>query len=145
MSRLGRYWLFFVIVAVGLALSWGQVGRKAQRVLEAEPVSYLTVEPGCYAGQKPCAAIAGDHALVLGPALVGLRLKQTGFPRGEIVTVEASVLGAAAHAVRVVREADSWQILAPAESTGPVRIRVVGNGRVTVADFPVHASVSAGQ
>lgn len=142
MTRLGRYWLFFVIVAVGLALSWGQVGRKAQRVLEAEPVTYLAVEPGCYADRQPCAASTGDHALVLGPAQTGLRLKQTGLPHGEIVAVEASVLEAA---VPVVREADSWQILAPARPAGPVRVRIVGNGRVTVADFPVHAAAPDSQ
>ena len=141
MTRLGRYWLFFVIVAVGLALSWGQVGQKTKRVLEAEDVTYLKVEPRCFADQRPCAAIAGDHALVLGPARVGLRLKQTGVPRHEIVAVEALLLAKPdAIPVRVVPEASSWQILWSPTAGEAVRVRLVGNGRVTVADFPIEGA-----
>ena len=144
MTRLGRYWLFFVIVAVGLALSWGQVGQKTKRVLEAEDVAYLKVEPGCFANRRPCAAIAGDHALVLGPAQVGLRLKQTGFPRDEIVAVEALQLAKPDEiALRVVPEAASWQILWSPGTGDAVRVRLIGNGRVTVADFPVGGAIAA--
>lgn len=138
MTRIGRYWLFFVIVAVGLALSWGQIGQKTQRVLEAEDVTYLNVEPRCFANQRPCAAIAGDHALVLGPAQLGLRLKQTGFPPDEIVAVEALRLNEPEGlALRVIPEASSWQILWSPQSGDAVRVRLIGNGRVTVADFPI--------
>ena len=84
MTRLGRYWLFFVIVAVGLALSWGQVGRKAQRALDSSPVVYLHTETPCRPQLAPCAAVAGDRALVLGPAQNGLLVKQAGLRDDEL-------------------------------------------------------------
>ena len=148
MSRLGRYWLFFVIVAVGLALSWGQVGVKTRRALAEEPVVYLAVESACFADRQPCAAIAGDHALVLGPMPGGFRLKQTGYEDGGIIRVEASALDDTASETRVLavgREAAAWSILTPVDRIAAVRVRVVGNGRVSVADFPVAGPAAAVQ
>ena len=61
MSRQGRYWIFFVIVAVGLALSWGQVGRKTRQALEIEPVLLLVTETPCTPMATPCAAVGRDR------------------------------------------------------------------------------------
>ena len=140
MTRLGRYWLFFVIVAVGLALSWGQVGRHAQRVLEAQPVDYLAVETGCLADQEPCAAFSSDHALILGPADPGLRLEQTGVETRDVAAVEASWLrGPDLEPVllSVRPAAPGWWVEVATGAGGIVRIRMVAAGRVSVADFPL--------
>ncbi len=68
MGPWNRIWILFVIVAVGLVLSWGQVGRKAGQRLQAEPGPLLRTESPCRPWQAPCAAIGAEVALVLGPA-----------------------------------------------------------------------------
>ncbi len=143
MSRLGRYWIFFVIVAVGLALSWGQVGRKVQRVFDSSPVVYLRTETPCRPQLTPCAAVAGDRALVLGPAQSGLRVKQAGLRHAEIKTAAATFL--AADGVELgdevlIRGADEWLIRRPPEATRSLRLRFSADGETTVAEFPVQAS-----
>jgi hypothetical protein len=138
MSRLGRYWLFYVIVAVGLALSWGQVGRKTQRALSEAPVTFLTTEGDCRVVLAPCAAVAADRALVLGPGGHGLRLRQTGFEPADIATVEAELLGedGGEQAPRpLVRDGDGWYLPLPGSARGTVRVRVIDRERVSVADF----------
>ncbi len=139
MSRLGKYWIFFVIVAVGLALSWGQVGRKAERVLQEDPVVYLVVEPGCAPARTPCAAVARDRALVLGPGADGLLLRQTGFDADGIIRVEVQWLapdGTLVGERQLDAKNGNWLIRDFAEASGSLRVRVVGNHDVTVADFP---------
>jgi len=138
MSRLGRYWIFFVIVAVGLALSWGQVGRKAQRVLADEPVVYLATEPDCRAAQAPCAAFAADRALILGPDRHGLRLRQTGLIATAVVSVEVAFLAADGNETgkRLLPAAsESWWLDDVPENAQGLRVRVVGNGETTAAEF----------
>jgi hypothetical protein len=143
MSRMGRYWLFFVIVAVGLALSWGQVGRKTQTVLEAQQVDYLSPEPNCFANQAPCAAVSEDHALVLGPAGQGFRLKQTGFEQQEIVSVEATAFSNGteeeSHMLAVGFLPNAWSIEMPVKAETVLRIRLATAERISVADFPLAA------
>ena len=80
---MGRYWIFFVIVAVGLVLSWGQVGRKTEHELRERPVDFLSVESGCDPMHAPCAAYAGERAMVLGPEQGGLLLKLAGIDPAE--------------------------------------------------------------
>ena len=143
MSRLGRYCLFFVIVAVGLALSWSQVGRKTQTVLEAQPVDYLSPEPNCFANRTPCAAVSADHALVLGPAGAGFRLKQTGLEQQEIVSVEATAISNNAEEesrmLAVGFLPNAWSIEMPPKADMMLRVRLATADRVSVADFPLAA------
>lgn len=142
MTRTGRYWLFFVIVAVGLALSWGQVGHKTRQALEAAPVTYLHVEAACLANLRPCAAVAGDHALVLGPVEEGLLLKQTGFDAETIASVEAALAVDDADEealLPVQRVGDGWLITYQATEARGLQVRLAARGRVSVADYPLHA------
>ena len=140
MGHLGKYWLFFVIVAVGLALSWGQVGRNAQQVLQENPTVYLTAEQGCAPVNAPCAAVASDRALVLGPNDGGLRLRQTGFDTADIIKVEAQVLASDSSVIderQLVNVGKDWVFDKVQAVNGAVlRIRVIGNRDVSVADFP---------
>jgi hypothetical protein len=140
MSRLGRYWIFFVIVAVGLALSWGQVGRKTKRALETDPVVFLTTERPCKPYLAPCAAVADDRAVVLGPSPGGLRVKQTGVPIADIVEVEAGFLGAAGELTGsriLTRQAGAWLVSDVPAPSRVLRIRIIGSRDVTVAEFPM--------
>ncbi len=142
MRRQARYWLPFSIVAIGLVLSWGQVGRKAERALTASPVTYLTVEPGCAPTRAPCAALAGDHALVLGPDDAGLRLRQTGLDPADIIRVEARLMapdGTLLTQRRLAADADGWRLPDLGDSDGRLRVRVIANRAVSVADYPLRA------
>ena len=79
MNRTNRLWIFFVIVAVGLVLSWGQVGREQSQRIATPGGSWLDTETPCEPLAAPCAAYGGDAALVVGPERPGvLRLKLVG-------------------------------------------------------------------
>jgi hypothetical protein len=145
MTRSGRYWLFFVIVAVGLTLSWSQVARKTQRVLEATPVTYLDVEANCLANVRPCAALAGDHALVLGPVDSGLLLKQTGFAPESIASVEARRTDGDADTeagvtLPVQAAGDGWLIQVDRPGLTGLQVRLAAQGRVSVAEYRLGAN-----
>ena len=138
MSRLGRYWLFFVIVAVGLALSWDLVGRKAQRTLTETPVVYLATEPDCGASRLPCAALAADRALVLGPEGTGLRLRQTGLTVADIIHAEVVFLAADGSEMgerRLPTAPETWLLADIPTGARGLHVRVVGNGETTAAEF----------
>ena len=140
MSRQGRYWILFVIVAVGLALSWGQVGRKTRQALEDEPVLLLATEAACTPRLSPCAAVGRDRALLLGPDERGLRLRQTGIPLAEIIRVEAEFVGKAARTsepTKLYPDGDAWIVPEVPAVPGALRVRVVGNHDITVAEFPL--------
>jgi hypothetical protein len=79
MNRWNRLWIFFAIVAVGLVLSWGQVGREASQRVATRAGAWLDTEVPCAPLHTPCAAYGGDVALVLGPDRPDvLRLKVVG-------------------------------------------------------------------
>lgn len=140
MNRLGRYWLFFVIVAVGLALSWGQVGRKTHRLFEAEPLVYLVNEPDCRPAVVPCAAVASDRALVLGPAAHGLVLKQAGLKTSKLVSGEAIFLATNGDEIgrqTLMSDAEAWSLADIPASARLLRVRIVGSHETTVGEFPL--------
>ncbi len=140
MSRQGRYWIFFVIVAVGLALSWAQVGRKARQALESEPVLLLVTEVPCTPMASPCAAIGRDRALVLGPDEQGLRIRLTGIPVSEIIRVEALFVGSDGRTSgpgNMLPDDGAWVVSEVPSESGMLRIRVVRSRDVTVAEFPL--------
>lgn len=139
-TRLGRYWLFFVIVAVGLALSWGQVGQKTHRVLQNAPVVYLQTERDCRPGVAPCTAIGGDRALVLGPAGRGLLARHTGFDASTLVAAEAISLDAEGRElarVNLLPAAREWPLADIPPNTHTLRYRIDANRETTVAEFPL--------
>ena len=140
MSRQGRYWIFFVIVAVGLALSWGQVGRKARQALESEPVLLLVTEVPCTPMASPCAATGRDRALVLGPDEQGLRIRHAGIPVSEIIRVEALFVGSDGRTSgpgNLLPDDGAWVVSEVPSESGMLRIRVVRSRDVTVAEFPL--------
>jgi len=135
-----RYWLFFVIVAVGLALSWGQAGRKAHRVLNEEQLIVLETEPACQPSRVPCAALARDRALVLGPTGSGLALRRTGLAGNQIISAEV-VLFTAGDLVLGRRELagtlDTWWVGDIPPNATMLRVYIQGNHDATLAEFPL--------
>ncbi len=140
MSRVGRYWLLFVIVAVGLALSWGQIGRKTHRVMLDQPVVYLKTETDCRPRAAPCAAVGRDRAVVLGPATAGLLARTTGLDDAAIIGVEVIMLaadGATLGRRALAADAPAWRVTDLPAGTRLLRYRISANKETTVAEFPL--------
>ncbi len=140
MTRLGSYWLLFVIVAVGLSLSWQQLGRKTDRLLRSDPVVYLVNDSDCRPGVAPCAAFARDRALVLGPAGQGLTLKQTGLEPADLIDGEVVFLDANDRQVGrrgLSLDGRPWQLAGIPAAAQSLRVRLTGNREVTVGEFPL--------
>lgn len=66
MTRANRYLMFYLIVAVGLAVSWMQLGRNTL-VKPDHDLSLMQLDDDCRPWQAPCAAYADEFALILGP------------------------------------------------------------------------------
>lgn len=146
MSRSGRYWIFFVIVATGLALSWAQVGRKTERVLDERDLVYLANDPDCHPVQAPCAAVAHDRAMVLGPSAGGLLLKTTGIERAAVSSVRMQVVDAGGEELArraLITRPDGWYLPMPEPAAARVRILLDTASDTTAAEFPLSAGVSA--
>ena len=140
MNGYARYWIFFVIVAIGLVLSWGQVGLKTRQVMAEQDVVYLQTESPCRPRERPCAAVAADRALVLGPDGAGLRLRQAGFDAGGLLGVEFEFLGADGRDIVESgsgKSAPPWQIGEPPAAATGLRVSVLTNSEKTVAEFPL--------
>lgn len=140
MSRTGRYWVFFVIVAVGLALSWSQVGRKTHRVLQDQQIVYLHTEPDCRPGAAPCAATAADRALVVGPAARGLLARRTGFDAMSLQGAEVAMLatdGSELARYPLPLNVADWILADIPPAARMLRFRVDAGREATVAEFPL--------
>ncbi|MCB1802397.1 MAG: hypothetical protein KDI82_11970 [Gammaproteobacteria bacterium] len=146
MSRSGRYWIFFVIVATGLALSWSQVGRKTERVLGERALVYLVNDADCRPLQAPCAAVAHDRAMVLGPSASGLLLKSTGIERAAVSSVRAQLVDVDGEELTrraLITRPDGWYLPMPQPAAARVRILLETASDTTAAEFPLFAGVSA--
>lgn len=140
MRREGRYWIFFVIIAVGLALSWGQVGRKTHQVFADSPVVLLATETPCRPLAAPCAAVGGDRALVAGPAGRGLAIRQAGLDGDQVVAGEAEFLDAEGVSIRVEKPAytaGGWGVPFIPAGAAMLRFIVRDNRATTVAEYPL--------
>jgi hypothetical protein len=140
LSRLGRYWLFFVIVAVGLVLSWGQVGRKTHQVLTEAPTTLLTTEANCRPGLAPCAAMGNSRAMVLGPAGNGLRVVTKGFDPASLLAARATWFDRANDVVgqsTLSTDATEWRIRSLPGDARRMRIEIDSNDGTVVAEFPL--------
>lgn len=139
MQGLARYWIFFVIVAVGLVLSWGQVGRKTVQVLAEEEVRYLVAERPCRPRAAPCAASGSDVALVLGPDRSGFRLRSLGLPATAVDALRVEYIDDDGRVLETVSPGTAppdW-LLADVAGATAVRITVHMADRRLVADFPL--------
>jgi hypothetical protein len=65
-KRWNKVWYFFMLVAAGLILSWGQVGQRYKQKENIDTREYLLLrtESGCNLAVAPCAAYAPDYAIV---------------------------------------------------------------------------------
>lgn len=137
-----RYLVFYVLLALGLALSWNQVGRRAQLIPGAK-LHVMSVDGECRPLQAPCAAYAQQFALVLGPdglAAEGRRLRLLGeqLPADHGLRVQQfdhSVTELDAPRV-VPRQPGSWWI-EPVLPTGRLRVSLLVGDEQWVAEYPL--------
>jgi hypothetical protein len=137
MQRTSRYLLFYAILAVGLAYSWGQLGRRTQ-LDPKRPVHLMSTESDCQPWHAPCAAYAKDFALVLGPAGTGLRLVGSDLPNA--VEISAKQFGAGGQSLDdptlKTLSANAWQ-LDGLPRQGRLRINLLGPSKQWSAEFPL--------
>jgi len=137
MSKTNRYLMFYVILAVGLAVSWTQVGRRAQLVPDAD-LYVMSVDGDCQPLQTPCAAYAREFALVLGPDGNRLRLQGEKLPLGAELHMQQfdhSAHELKAPSVSLVRTG-LWRV-EPVVPYGRLRVNLLLGDQQWVAEYPL--------
>ena len=137
MIRRNNYWIFFAILAVGLALSWAQVGKRAQLSKNAK-LSVMSLDEDCHPWRTPCAAYATNFALVLGvDSRGGLRLLGEQLPD----SIELKLMhfkGAVELPVPDSRRIDARQwLIVPSKKIGRLRVNLQLDDRQWIAEFPL--------
>jgi len=139
MKTTNRYLLFYAILGVGLALSWSQVGKRAQLAPNAN-LHIMSVDADCQPLQLPCAAYATDFALVLGPQGGSLRLLGEKLPAG--VELHLQHFDHSAHELEApqFRTVDTAEwLLEPVVLSGRLRASLVLEDQQWIAEFPLTA------
>lgn len=150
--RWNRIWFFFLIVAVGLIFSWGQVGNRYQQQQAIDTREYLLLrtEADCNLQFSPCAAFAPDYALVTKleyhSGWQSIHVKAAGKPLTDMSQVkfsfepESSLYDAELLTARYQKDG-VWftdvQLPVQDKTVWKLRISVDKNERVLVADFPL--------
>jgi hypothetical protein len=156
--RWNKSWYFFMLVAAGLILSWGQVGNRYREHKPVETKEYLLLrtEQNCELLKAPCAAYAPDYALVINVEknrgwntatvrAAGVKLDQASRVKMSFEPV-SSLYEPELLPVRF-REPDSWysdfQFPDNRQAVWKLRIKVDQSEKtVYVADFPLPAWLS---
>ena len=154
-KRWNKIWYFFMLVAAGLILSWGQVGQRYKQKENFDTREYLLLrtEQGCNLAAAPCAAYAPDYAIVVNlqdnTDWYTVEVKTAGekLSLDSIVKVtfepESSLYETVTLPVRF-KEPDSWvsfiQLPDQSETVWKLRVSVERNNQVMVAEFFLPAS-----
>lgn len=144
-----RLWIFFVIIAIGLALSWGRVGQNTREDMGSDDFLLLRSEPNCALLQGACAAYLSDMALVakavtLADARLGLYFKLVGVDVGGVdeFTVQLIHAPAPPQTLAVLRRVDDWQAIYSGKplTQGQVRVSFKYGGSKYVADYSLKST-----
>lgn len=128
MKAFNRYLIFFIIVAVGLVFSWGQVGKRTGQAMDNLQAELLTPEAGCQPSNAPCAAFGKQQALVLGPHQNGFMLKYQSTSdvsaevQAEYISKENAVTPEAVLITHLAK--NSWLIAKPSGNYPAIRLRI---------------------
>ncbi len=139
MKRFNRYLLFYLILGIGLAIAWTQVGRHA-RLAPNTGMRVMSVDERCNPQQAPCAAYAHAFALVLGPNPDGPGL----LLKGEKLPADArlDLLQLDVHALELPRPllkplpGRRW-LISPTHQSGRLRINLSSGKSQWIAEFPL--------
>lgn len=137
MGKANRYLLFYAILAVGLAFSWTQVGKRMQ-VKPELAISLLETEQDCRPRVHPCAAIGSELALVLGPSRGGFKLVGQNLPEGVQAGVEQiDAAGQLLQAPTLLRSAEDRWLIRDVAGQGRLRINLTLELQQWTAEFPL--------
>ena len=153
-KRWNKVWYFFMLVAAGLILSWGQVGQRYKQSEKIDTREYLLLrtEQGCKLGMAPCAAYAPDYAIVVnlqdnkGWYTVEVKTAGEKLALDSVVKVtfepESSLYDAETLPVRF-KEPDSWvsfiQLPDQTKTIWKLRVSVERGEKVMVAEYRLPA------
>jgi len=151
-KRWNKVWYFFMLVAAGLILSWGQVGQRYKQKEDFDTREYLLLrtEPDCNLVVAPCAAYAPDYAIVVNlqdnKDWHTVEVKTAGEKLALDSTVqisfepESSLYDTEVLPIRF-REPDSWvsfiQLPDQEKTVWKLRISVERDNKVMVAEYPL--------
>jgi hypothetical protein len=139
MKRFNRYLLFYLILGIGLAIAWTQVGRRA-RLAPNTGLRVMGVDEHCRPQSRPCAAYAHAFALVLGPnaGQPGLLLKGEKLPadaRLDLVQLDVHALALDKPLLKPL-PGGRW-LIGPVHRSGRLRINVSAGQSQWIAEFPL--------
>ncbi len=151
-KRWNKIWYFFMLVAAGLILSWGQVGQRYKQKENFDTREYLLLrtEQDCNLAIAPCAAYAPDYAIVVNLQdnkdwyTVEVKTAAEKLSLESIVKMtfepESSLYDTEILPVRF-REPDSWvsfiQLPDQTKTVWTLRISIERDTKVMVADYPI--------
>ncbi len=151
-KRWNKVWYFFMLVAAGLILSWGQVGQRYKQKENFDTREYLLLrtEQDCHLEMAPCAAYAPDYAIVLNlennnnwytaeVRTVGETLNRESVVRMTFEP-ESSLYETETLPLRF-KEPHSWvsyiQLPDQSKTVWTMRVSIERDNQVMVADFPL--------
>ena len=146
--RFNKVWLLFVVFATGLVWTWSQVGQRQSEQVKLQgdgSFELLRVEPGCDLALAPCAAYAGQLALVASARVEGdgirWQLKALGEGLPALPRLQLALLppGGAEQSLQVLRVGEEWQAYSAglALKGSILRARLDDGERSWIADFPL--------
>lgn len=129
--RWDRIWIFFVIIAIGLALSWGRVAQNTREDMDGDDFLLFRTEPNCVLPRDTCAAYLSDMALVAKAAMLaderlGLYFKLVGVEASGVdeFTVQLIREPEPPLTLAVLRRPDDWQAIYAGKKIARAQVRV---------------------
>ena len=151
-KRWNKAWYFFMLVAAGLILSWGQVGQRYKQTAPVDTREYLLLrtEPDCDLLAGPCAAFAPDYAIVIklerhaGWQTLYVRTANESLSEQSLLKLsfepESSLYEPEVLPVRF-KQPDTWysdmQLPRNDKTIWKLRVKIERGEKVMVADYPV--------
>lgn len=161
-TRFNQYLIFYVIMAAGLLMAWGQVGHKFKNDEKQNSnffqTRFLWPEKDCSLNDKICAAFRKDFALVAelwrsNQDTISLKLKMAGQEHDQASQVQARYavakdVYADDFAQMYLMDLSTWKVnlLMPdqVQQKSKLEIRFKLNKNLYVAEFPFDPSLMRG-
>lgn len=140
MSRFNRYLLIYLILGIGLAIAWTQVGRRPQ-LAPNTGLRVMSIDEHCQPRLEPCAAYAQAFALIAGPDPEGDGLLLVGEKLPADVHLDLVRLDPHSRPVPTAPllralPGNRWRVGAM-EGPGRLRVNISSAGQQWIAEFPL--------